>query len=93
MTFGELAAEYIQIKDLINLEETSKKNLYYSLTRTFLPEIGHLQAAGLTYKRLDAYVKKRPSSQQTVLRGSGKRKKRHLSSCLTANPRWYPDHQ
>jgi len=78
VTFGELAAEYIQIKGLIDLEETSKKNLYYSLTGTILPEIGHLQAAGLTHKRLDAYVEKRLSTQQTVTRGSGKRKQAEL---------------
>ena len=74
VTFGELAAEYIQIKGLIDLEETSKKNLYYSLTGTILPEIGHLQAVGLTHKRLDDYVEKRLSTQQTVTRGSGSRK-------------------
>ncbi len=83
ITFGELAAEYIKIEGLTSLEESSKKNLYYSLTGTILPEIGHLQAAGLTHKRLDAYVEKRLSTQKTVMRGRGKNKK--------ATPLFLPD--
>ena len=68
--FESLAVEYLTIKRKTDLAQSTVDALNYKLSKIILPEIGHLQAPGITHKRLDQYVLKRLSTARTVMAGT-----------------------
>ncbi len=53
-----------------NMQASSIDRLEDCLRGNILPKIGHLQAAGLTHRRLDQYVELRLNTPKTVNRGT-----------------------
>ncbi|MCP4023569.1 MAG: site-specific integrase [Desulfobacteraceae bacterium] len=70
LTFEDLALEYLRIKTSSDLSKKSGENLTYALISVIIPELGHLQAAGLTYGRLNQYVGKRLKTKKMVRKGT-----------------------
>jgi integrase len=73
--FKDLATEYLSAKTN-DMSAKSASNLFYSLSRVILPEIGYLHINQITSHRLDQYVKKRLKTNVTKWVGSGNRRRR-----------------
>ena len=67
--FADLALEYLSVKAKTDMTTTSSLALEYKLAKIILPSIGHIPAMGLTYKKLDEFVKTRIETQRTVIKG------------------------
>jgi len=73
ITFETLAMEYLKVKAAGDLATSTINAMTYKLISIILPELGHLQAAGITHKRLDTYVENRLSTPRTVTKGTVKK--------------------
>jgi integrase len=73
--FKDLAAEYLAAKTN-DMSPKSASNLFYSLSKVILPEIGYLHIDQITPHRLDQYAKKRLKTNVTKWVGNGARRRR-----------------
>jgi len=71
--FQTLALEYLTVKSKTDLANSTWTAMQYKLSRVILPDLGHLQAHGITHKRLDQYVTKRLTTPRAVTTGSSKK--------------------